>query len=321
MHLVRMSRSSSFSRRRPRHLFDLPDEILRLILAYCCENLDFLLWSCPLVPAEGQFCHDCYHCTFCHGPVSPSSLHSTSISTRASIHTQSSNNRGNPARNDSKRTVFAQMHFGSTEPTRSNSQPLVTGNNNSRHTTHSHARENVMGSKRNSSNSALKRRRRRMSRSQGVVPDTVDGPITSRPICPRDGNHRQNLQYYSHHYQHMSRITSLFWWRQRPYNRPPISRSLATFLTPFIASISVPYYALAALVTSSHPDQTQRASSLTQGRPRHFPTRTTGKSSTPKFLILQKSRAERCPVSTGIGGFISYSTTNGGSISLPRPFF
>lgn len=282
MHLVRMSRSSSFSRRRPRHLFDLPDEILRLILAYCCENLDFLLWSCPLVLAEGQLCHDCYHCTLCHGPVVPSSLHSTSISMFASQHTHNSYNRGNPTRNDSKPAVFAQIR--NTEPTRSNSQSFVTRINNSRYIHHSHARANAMDSKENSSHSAHRKTRRRMSRSQGVVLDTADGSMARQPICPQGENHRHNMQHYSHYHQHTFRISSLLWWRRHPYNRPSIPRPLATFLTSFTTSISVPYYALAALVTSSHPNQTQRDTLLAQVRTTHFSTRITGKRPSAQFL-------------------------------------
>lgn len=67
MHLIHKLRRSISH--RPRHLLDLPDEILCLILEYCCQDLDFLLWSCPLVTLEDQFCHDCYHCTLCHGPA------------------------------------------------------------------------------------------------------------------------------------------------------------------------------------------------------------------------------------------------------------
>ncbi|ORZ28994.1 hypothetical protein BCR41DRAFT_344390 [Lobosporangium transversale] len=67
MHLLHKLRRSISH--RPRHLFDLPDEILCIILEYCCQDLDFLLWSCPLVTLENQFCHDCFHCTLCHGPV------------------------------------------------------------------------------------------------------------------------------------------------------------------------------------------------------------------------------------------------------------
>ncbi|KAF9187875.1 hypothetical protein BGZ51_000969 [Haplosporangium sp. Z 767] len=70
MHLIHKLRRSISH--RPRHLFDLPDEILCLILEYCCQDLDFLLWSCPLVTLENQFCHDCFHCTFCHGPATVS---------------------------------------------------------------------------------------------------------------------------------------------------------------------------------------------------------------------------------------------------------
>lgn len=67
MHLIHKLRRSISH--RPRHLFDLPDEILCLILEYCCQELDFLLWSCPLVTLDNQFCHDCFHCTLCHGPA------------------------------------------------------------------------------------------------------------------------------------------------------------------------------------------------------------------------------------------------------------
>ncbi|KAF9544595.1 hypothetical protein EC957_011810 [Mortierella hygrophila] len=67
MHLIHKLRRSISH--RPRHLFDLPDEILCQILEYCCQDLDFLLWSCPLVTLDNQFCHDCFHCTLCHGPA------------------------------------------------------------------------------------------------------------------------------------------------------------------------------------------------------------------------------------------------------------
>src|SRR5690554_3345256 len=67
MHLIHKLRRSISH--RPHHLLDLPDKILCLILEYCCQDLDFLLWSCPLVTLENQFCHDCFHCTFCHGPA------------------------------------------------------------------------------------------------------------------------------------------------------------------------------------------------------------------------------------------------------------
>lgn len=67
MHLIHKLRRSISH--RPRHIFDLPDEILCLILEYCCQDLDFLLWSCPLVTLPDQFCHDCFHCTLCHGSV------------------------------------------------------------------------------------------------------------------------------------------------------------------------------------------------------------------------------------------------------------
>ncbi|KAG0253518.1 hypothetical protein BG011_006332 [Mortierella polycephala] len=50
-----------------RRLLDLPDEILCMIFAYCCQDLDFLLWPCPLVTVKGQFSHDCYHCALYHG--------------------------------------------------------------------------------------------------------------------------------------------------------------------------------------------------------------------------------------------------------------
>lgn len=313
MHLVRMSRSSSFSRRRLRHLFDLPDEILRLILAYCCEDLDFLLWSCPLVAAEGQFCHDCYHCTLCHGPVSPSSLQSAPMSTSfSSLHNHSSTDHGSSIRNDPRRPVLTQTHFGNTDSIRNSSLPSRSINN--RHINHSHARENASGIRRNSSHSALRKRRKRMSRSQGVV-DTADESMAQRPICPREGSHRHILHHYSHRYQPIFQcINSLFWWRQYPSNHSSIPRPLTAILTSFTALISVPYYALATLVASSHAD-TQRAAFLAQDRSRRFPERTTGK----RPDVHSNSGSTPFPRLAGIGGFISYPTTNGGSISLPLP--
>lgn len=271
MHLVRMSRSSSFSRRRPLHLFDLPDEILRLILAYCCEDLDFLLWSCPLVAAEGQFCHDCYHCTLCHGSVSPSSIQSAPMSTLfSSLHNHNSNDRSNPTRNDPWRPVLAQTQFGNTDPT----QP--SRNISNRQIDHSHARENALGIRQNSSNSALRKRRKRVSRLQGVV-GTPDESVAHRPICPREGSHRHIQHHYSHQYKPMSQcINSLLWWRRYPSNHSSIPHPLTAILTSFTALISVPYYALVTLVASSHPD-TQRAALLAQTRSRHFPARATGK--------------------------------------------
>lgn len=57
---------------QPLQILDFPDEILQKILGYCCsdEDLGFLLWSCRLVTTKDQFCHQCYHCTLCHGPYS-----------------------------------------------------------------------------------------------------------------------------------------------------------------------------------------------------------------------------------------------------------
>ncbi|KAK5820959.1 hypothetical protein F5H01DRAFT_339679 [Linnemannia elongata] len=79
-------------RPRPRQLLDLPDEILCLILAYCSQDLDFLLWSCPLITAKDQFCHDCYHCSLCHGPLPQTKQLGTTAS--ASQNTRSRRLRG-----------------------------------------------------------------------------------------------------------------------------------------------------------------------------------------------------------------------------------
>ncbi|GJJ75174.1 hypothetical protein EMPS_07532 [Entomortierella parvispora] len=60
---------------QPLQILDLPDEILQKILAYCCsdEDLEFLLSSCRLITTKDQFCHQCYHCTLCHGPYAQTS--------------------------------------------------------------------------------------------------------------------------------------------------------------------------------------------------------------------------------------------------------
>lgn len=102
MHLIHMLRRSISH--RPRHLFDLPDEILCQILEYCCQDLDFLLWSCPLVTLDNQFCHDCFHCTLCHGPIPRiSSLKHRHLSTTAAFAETSKETHG-------QRTESASEH-------------------------------------------------------------------------------------------------------------------------------------------------------------------------------------------------------------------
>ncbi|KAI8598002.1 hypothetical protein EDD21DRAFT_200106 [Dissophora ornata] len=61
---------------RPRNLLDLPDEILCLILGYCCQDVDFLLWSCPQLGTRGQCCHNCRQCLQRRRASSKYQLHS-----------------------------------------------------------------------------------------------------------------------------------------------------------------------------------------------------------------------------------------------------
>ncbi|KAF9295800.1 hypothetical protein BGZ88_001431, partial [Linnemannia elongata] len=79
-------------------------EILCQILEYCCQDLDFLLWSCPLVTLDNQFCHDCFHCTLCHGPIPRvSSLKHRHLSTTAAFAETSKETHG-------QRTESASEH-------------------------------------------------------------------------------------------------------------------------------------------------------------------------------------------------------------------
>ncbi|KAK3821113.1 MAG: hypothetical protein J3Q66DRAFT_147990 [Benniella sp.] len=47
------------------NLLDLPDEILSLILEYCCDDLDYLLWPSSMISSKGHPLHNNY-CTQCH---------------------------------------------------------------------------------------------------------------------------------------------------------------------------------------------------------------------------------------------------------------
>jgi hypothetical protein len=103
-----MSQILDQSRHSPRQILDLPEEILQKILAYCCSDQDlaFLLWSCRLVTVKDQFCHECYHCTLCHGhfPISSSSSSSSSTTVSNShCRVQSTTSASQPGRRRRRR--------------------------------------------------------------------------------------------------------------------------------------------------------------------------------------------------------------------------
>lgn len=116
MHLIHKLRRSISH--RPRHLFDLPDEVLCQILEYCCQDLDFLLWSCPLVTLDNQFCHDCFHCTLCHGPAPrASSLKHRRLSTRVAFTGTSKETHGQTTESTGESEISRDTAQGSNATT------------------------------------------------------------------------------------------------------------------------------------------------------------------------------------------------------------
>ena len=224
MHLIHKLRRSISH--RPRHLLDLPDEILSLILEYCCQDLDFLLWSCPLVTLEDQFCHDCYHCTLCHGPAA---------------HLQDNYPRWVPHRrraatmNDSKATLHKRASTASagssnTSPMNSRSDRTHTGfdtehGSNSRG--HSGLRKrtrrlpdldfgamNGNGGIRSGANTDFSRSTASQQHQIKKLSSSSTNSIGTQP-CPRNGNRIwcQHLQQQQRHRFQDGSIRLPFLWR------------------------------------------------------------------------------------------------------------
>ncbi|OAQ28364.1 hypothetical protein K457DRAFT_126763 [Linnemannia elongata AG-77] len=129
-------------RPRPRQLLDLPDEILCLILAYCSQDLDFLLWSCPLITAKDQFCHDCYHCSLCHGPLPQTKQLGTTAS--ASQNTGSRRLRGFAS--SSNTNILSDYNHKSTVGGGNTSSNRVAENGNGNSSTNESIHSSSLGS-------------------------------------------------------------------------------------------------------------------------------------------------------------------------------